>query len=133
MILKEQLNICTMLPTYILKNYQNDTMNISSSKKMAKYNIGDIVIHKQLNYKAIIVDIDPIFQASKQYNHLVNKHPFAYENIWYRLLVDKSCHATYVKESQLTIANNDIIINNPLIDNYFTRKNGHYHPTHKSH
>ncbi|TIE04003.1 DNA-binding protein, partial [Legionella pneumophila] len=36
--------------------------------KIAKYNIGDLVIHKRIRYRAIVIDVDPIFQASGKYN-----------------------------------------------------------------
>ena len=94
--------------------------------KKAKYNIGDIVIHKNQRYRAVIIDIDPVFQASKVYNPLVNKYRFATDNLWYRLLVNNSCQETYVKESLLKIDLSNSVVNNPDIKNHLQFENGEY-------
>lgn len=36
--------------------------------QIAQFNIGDLVIHKHSRYRAIVVDVDPLFQASGRYN-----------------------------------------------------------------
>ena len=36
--------------------------------KVAKFNIGDQVVHQHQGYRGIIIDIDPLFQASGRYN-----------------------------------------------------------------
>ncbi|MDF1677888.1 MAG: heat shock protein HspQ [Legionellaceae bacterium] len=69
--------------------------------RLAKFNIGDVVLHKQQGYRAVIVDIDPLFQASGQYNPQAITRDFAHKNPWYRLLVDNSSQMTYVEESLL--------------------------------
>jgi heat shock protein HspQ len=69
----------------------------------AKFNIGDIVLHKQLGYRAVIVDIDPLFQASGQYNPQAHQRTFAHQNPWYRLLVDQTSQMTYVEEPHLLL------------------------------
>lgn len=94
--------------------------------KQAKFNVGDTVIHKNQRYRAVIIDIDPVFQASKVYNPLVNKYRFATENLWYRLLVNNSSQETYVKESLLKIDLSNKVINNPDIANHLKFKDGEY-------
>lgn len=69
--------------------------------KTAKYNIGDIVKHEHQGYWAVIIDVDPIFQASGRYNPQASKRAFASRNPWYRLLVDNSQQITYVEECLL--------------------------------
>ncbi len=95
-------------------------------KKIAKFNIGDVVIHRQQGYRAIIVDIDPIFQASGRYNPQAQKHEFAIRNPWYRLLIDGSSQETYVEETKLVLDTYDMVINNPLILHYLSLKQGRY-------
>ncbi|HBI21615.1 MAG TPA: heat shock protein HspQ, partial [Legionella sp.] len=58
--------------------------------KKAKFNVGELVTHLRQGYRAVIVDIDPLFQASGQYNPQACKRDFSKNNPWYRLLVDGS-------------------------------------------
>ena len=108
-------------------------MSLLSKVKSAKFNIGEVVIHKNQRYLAVIIDIDPIFQASKIYNPLVNKYKFATENLWYRLLVNNSSQETYVKESLLNKSLTNDVIKNPNINKHLTMKKGHYHTKNNHH
>lgn len=94
--------------------------------KESKFNIGEVVTHRNLRYTAIIIDIDPIFQASAVYNPLVKKYKFATENLWYRLLVNNTNQETYVKESMLSKSLSTKTINNPRINIYLKKQNGVY-------
>jgi heat shock protein HspQ len=101
--------------------------NILNNIKKSKFNIGDLVIHKIQGYRAVIIDIDPLFQASGKFNPLALKYEFATQNLWYRLLVDKSSQKTYVKESCLAADFNPKNIQNPNINKYLIRRNGDYY------
>ncbi|HAT8687775.1 TPA: heat shock protein HspQ [Legionella pneumophila] len=101
--------------------------------KIAKYNIGDLVIHKRIRYRAIVIDVDPIFQASGKYNPRATQHEFATRNPWYRLLVDDSSQITYVEECQLLPDTSQEPINNPNIDDYLIKNKGSYQKTIPSH
>ena len=94
--------------------------------KIAKFNIGDLVIHKRIRYRAIVVDVDPLFQASGYYNPQAGKHEFATRNPWYRLLVDDSSQMTYVEECLLITDPSQQPINNPNINNYLKGHEGRY-------
>ena len=94
--------------------------------KVAMFNIGDLVIHKRIRYRAIVVDIDPLFQASGTYNPQASKHEFATRNPWYRLLVDDSTQMTYVEENMLIADPTDSPINNPNLTNYLIGNEGNY-------
>ncbi len=92
--------------------------------RLAKFNIGDVVLHKQQGYRAVIVDIDPLFQASGQYNPQAQKRAFAHQNPWYRLLVDKTSQMTYVEEPLLLPApeSQRTPVTNPLQKKYPNRQ-----------
>lgn len=94
--------------------------------KMAKFNIGDQVIHQHQKYRAVIIDIDPLFQASGRYNPQVSKRPFSTKNPWYRLLVDNSNQQTYVEEPLLTKDDSLEEISNPQVGQYLIHQNGKY-------
>lgn len=94
--------------------------------KSAKFNVGDLVIHLQQGYRAVIIDIDPLFQASGRYNPQASKREFSNRHPWYRLLVDNSNQQTYVEEPLLIKADDLNEISNPQIEQYLTHQNGRY-------
>lgn len=96
--------------------------------KIARFNIGDLVIHKNSRYRAIVVDVDPLFQASGRYNPQAIKREFATRNPWYRLLVDDSNQVTYVEECMLVPDCSALPINNPHLNRYLTERKGQYQP-----
>lgn len=92
----------------------------------ARFNIGDLVIHKSHGYRAVVVDVDPIFQASGRYNPQACKRSFALKNPWYRLLVDGSSQETYVEECHLLRDRSEQAINNPHLSDYLIDDKGRY-------
>ena len=95
--------------------------------KIAKFNIGGIVIHKRHGYRAVIVDCDALFQASGRYNPQSARREFSRRNPWYRLLVDESNQMTYVEECHLELDSNQELVSNPNIVYYFTQHQGDYY------
>jgi len=101
--------------------------------KMAKFNIGDWVQHSRQGYRAVVVDVDPFFQASGRYNPQASVREFAIRNPWYRLLVDGSSQMTYVEECLLLPDNRGGLIDNPQVDVYLKQREGHYVPHGRRH
>ena len=101
--------------------------------RSAKFQIGDWVKHEQFGYMAVIVDIDPVFQASGRYNPQASKRPFTARNPWYRLLVDDSNQITYVEECHLARIERSQPIDNPGIDDFLVENEGRYELNKKSH
>lgn len=94
--------------------------------KIAKFNIGDWVRHSRQGYRAVVIDIDPLFQASGHYNPQAMMREFATRNPWYRLLVDGSSQMTYVEECLLHRDNHGGLIDNPNVTAYLKQHKGHY-------
>lgn len=94
--------------------------------RTAKFNIGDYVIHTRQGYRGIVIDVDPLFQASGRYNPQALKRAFAQRNPWYRLLVDGSNQMTYVEEKVLQLDLNTQAIDNPQLGCYLIKRNGQY-------
>ena len=102
-------------------------MSSSSDQiKIAKFNIGDQVIHQHQGYRAIVIDVDPLFQASGRYNPQASKRSFAGQHPWYRLLVDNSAQQTYVEEPLLIQDSDPQEISNPQIAHYLVLREGKY-------
>jgi heat shock protein HspQ len=101
--------------------------------KVAKFNIGEVVIHKRIRYRAVIVDIDPLFQASGHYNPQATKHEFATRNPWYRLLVDDSSQMTYVEENLLIADPCQEPVTNTHLQHYVVGPEGTYNKSRVKH
>lgn len=95
-------------------------------QKLAKFNIGDLVKHSRQGYRAVIIDIDPLFQASGHYNPQAVMRDFATRQPWYRLLVDGSSQITYVEENLLLADVAGGLIDNPNVTLYLDQMDGHY-------
>lgn len=101
--------------------------------RTAKFNIGDVVYHRRIRYRAVIVDIDPLFQASGNYNPQAPKREFATRNPWYRLLVDDSSQMTYVEECMLIADPVPCPVNNPNLREYLKEQKSGYSSTKSMH
>ena len=103
--------------------------------KIAKFNVGERVIHIAMSYRAVIIDVDPFFQASGRPNPQACKREFAMRNPWYRLLVDGSSQMTYVEECLLKPDPSELAIDNPNIRRYLDldEQQGNYHPNASRH
>jgi heat shock protein HspQ len=95
-------------------------------KNEAKFNVGECVIHIGQGYRAVIIDVDPLFQASGRYNPQACKREFATRNPWYRLLVDGTSQMTYVEECLLKRDPSHLSIDNPCVKEYLSEQQGNY-------
>jgi len=93
----------------------------------AKFNVGDLVIHKLFNYRGVIFDIDPVFLGTDEWYEKVALTRPPKNKPWYRVLVDNAFHETYVAEQNLQADHSGRRINHPMIETYFDRfENGRY-------
>lgn len=94
--------------------------------KQAKFNIGQWVIHAKQGYRAVVIDADPLFQASGHYNPQAAQRTFAIRHPWYRLLVDGSSLVTYVEEICLIADAKGGVLDNPNASLYLNQSGDHY-------
>ena len=87
--------------------------------KTARYAIGQVVIHKLFDYRGVIADVDPFFQGTDEWYEKMAKSRPPKEDPWYRVLVDKAQHETYVAERNLLADDSCKPVEHPLIDVYF--------------
>lgn len=87
--------------------------------KLAKFNIGQIVHHKRFDYRGVIYDVDPIFCGSDEWYDAVAKSKPPKNEPWYRVLVDKAEHETYVAEQNLECTEDYLPLNHPMLEHYF--------------
>ncbi|CAA6827713.1 MAG: Hemimethylated DNA binding protein [uncultured Thiotrichaceae bacterium] len=88
-------------------------------KQSANYNIGQVIHHRNFNYRGVIVDVDPNFQGSEEwYEKNATTNP-SKESPWYHVLVDDDDVMTYVAEANLKVENDALPVENPLIEELF--------------
>lgn len=93
----------------------------------AKFSVGQIVHHTLLNYRGVVVDVDPIFQSSELWYELVATSKPPKDKPWYHILVDNEDFITYVAEQNLEEDSNATPIMHPEVDYFFSGiKNGMY-------
>ena len=92
-----------------------------------KFSIGDVVKHKQFNFRGVIYDVDFEFNNSEEWYKSIPKdvrprkdQPF------YHLLAENNdiTYEAYVSEQNLISDNSNEPIKHPLIEEIFTGKKG---------
>ena len=67
----------------------------------AKFAIGSIVRHLRFDYRGVIYDVDPVFLGSDEWYEQVARSRPPKDKPWYKVLVDRGVHETYVAERHL--------------------------------
>ncbi len=87
---------------------------------LASFNIGQIIHHRNFNYRGVIVDVDPSFQGSDEwYEENANSHP-PKDAPWYHVLVDDESVVTYVAERNLEDDDEGAPIEHPMVEDIFS-------------
>jgi heat shock protein HspQ len=67
----------------------------------AAFTLGDLVWHRQYDYRGVIIDVDPQFEGPEDwYSNGAERRPSRYQP-WYSILVDNSEQVAYVAEQNL--------------------------------
>lgn len=95
--------------------------------RKSRFAIGEVVNHELFGYRGVIVDVDPVFQASDAWYESVARSRPPKDKPWYHVLVDGASHMTYVAERNLSRDSSGEKIKHPLIDQFFSGfENGRY-------
>lgn len=86
----------------------------------AEYNIGEIILHREHDYRGVIVDVDPEFQGSEEWYDMHTSNQPSKDVPWYHILVDEESSMAYVSEQNICIDSDDAEIENPMIDDMFS-------------
>ena len=89
------------------------------STRVAKFAIGELVHHKLFDYRGVIVDVDPEFQGPDEWYRQVARSRPPKDQPWYRVLVHRATHQTYVAERNLEPDPSDDPIDHPLVAAHF--------------
>ena len=97
------------------------------AKSTAKFSIGDVVKHRQFNFRGVIYDVDLEFNNSEEWYKSIPKdvrprkdQPF------YHLLAENNeiTYEAYVSEQNLVSDDSDEPIKHPLIEEIFSGRKG---------
>ncbi len=111
----------------MITNKVNIGQDNNVTHAVARFGMGQVVVHKLFSYRGVIVDIDPVFFGSDAWYEEVAKTRPAKDQPWYKVLVNNTLDETYVPEQHLRTDSSDEQITHPLLDSYFdVYKNGHY-------
>ncbi len=98
----------------------------------AKFDVGQIVLHRLFNYRGVVIDVDPDFQNSEEWYDQVALSRPPKNKPWYRVLVHNAVHETYVAERNLEPDDLNEPIIHPLVNEFFDNfENGHYITQHR--
>ena len=92
----------------------------SNNMKQAKFDIGQIVHHRRFDYRGVIYDVDPEFYGTEEWYAMVATSQPPKDEPWYKVLVDKAEHKTYVAECNLEETIEELPIDHPMLENYFS-------------
>ena len=97
------------------------------AESTAKFSIGDIVKHKQFNFRGVIYDVDFEFDNSEEwYKSIPEDVRPRKDQPFYHLLAEKNeiTYEAYVSEQNLVNDDSDEPIKHPLIEEIFSGKKG---------
>jgi heat shock protein HspQ len=90
-----------------------------------KFESGQVIHHKRLGYRGVILSVDDEFQGVEQHRDLCART--ARDKPWYHVLVDGSEEEAYVAERHLELDESAIPVEHPLIGVFFDElKEGRY-------
>jgi heat shock protein HspQ len=95
----------------------------------AEFSLGQLVHHRELDYRGVIVDVDPMFLGDGETAALAVSENEPLERPWYHVLVNGRDHVTYVCEICLAADESGEPVIHPSLGLFFTSFEGsHYTP-----
>jgi len=94
---------------------------MNDQQAQPQFTIGEIVHHRKYDYRGVIVDVDPAFNASPEwYEQMAVSRP-PKDRPWYHVLVDGAGHSTYVAEQHLEPDVRGEQVAHPALGEFFDR------------
>lgn len=99
-------------------------------EKTASFGIGQVIHHRQFNYRGVIFDVDPDFQGTEEwFQKNVEAGSPTKDEPWYHVLIDDDGRVAYVAERNLEVDDSSEPVEHPLIENFFSGFNGQFYQT----
>lgn len=98
-------------------------------KMFAKFSLGQVVHHEDLDYRGVIIDVDPMFLGGGEAAAQAVGEDEPLDRPWYHILINGREHVTYVSESALTADESGEPVMHPSLTLFFKSFEGdHYIP-----
>ena len=95
----------------------------------AKFAPGEVVEHRELGYRGVVLDVDPRFLGREEWYPQQALPAPDREQPWYRLLVDGREYQTYAPESALSFDDHDMPVEHLSLRVFFKGfQSGRYQP-----
>ena len=85
----------------------------------AQFGVGEVIHHKRFGYRGVVIDVDPVCQASDEWYEAVARSRPPRDAPWYHVLVHDAAHTTYVAERNLERDTADAPIRHPMLREFF--------------
>lgn len=116
------------IPVYTRKDALGRQSAPTLLRRTSKFNVGQLVAHRRLGYRAVVVDVDPVYRDNDAWCESEYSLSARYQP-WYRILQDGSTHETYLPELSLRRDAGGGRIRHPLVWLYFSEfRDGAYLP-----
>ena len=92
----------------------------TAASARARFRMGQPVHHRLFDYRGVIVDVDPGFQASEEWYETMARSRPPKNQPWYHVLVDGSATATYAAQTSLEADDAAAPITHPLVAVFFS-------------
>lgn len=93
---------------------------MTTNTHSASFNIGQVIQHRNFNYRGVIVDVDASFQGTDEwYKENARSYP-PKDSPWYHILVDDENVVTYVAEKNIEVDDESVPIEHPMVDEIFS-------------
>jgi heat shock protein HspQ len=101
--------------------------NGTITSSTALFEVGQIVHHRLFDYRGVVLDVDPDFQAGDAWYQKMARSRPPKDKPWYHVLVEDGEDATYVAERNLEPASDLGPISHSLLDRGLMRyEDGRY-------
>ncbi|MFH2005614.1 MAG: heat shock protein HspQ [bacterium] len=102
----------------MVSNDNNTTFTIGS-KDRARFAVGNLVQHKLLDYRGVVIDVHEDFQGSEDWYESEAKTKPSKNQPWYEVLVHGSARVSYVAQQNLDCDLTGMPVDHPLIRMFF--------------
>ena len=100
-----------------------DTTPIAPPIAHARFDIGDVVRHRMLDFRGVIFDVDPVFNNSEEWYQAIPEGIRPHKDQpFYHLLAEnaESSYVAYVSQQNLVVDDSDEPVEHPAIAGLFT-------------
>ena len=94
---------------------------MSDETTRARFSPGELILHKKLSYRGVVVDVDATFSGTSEWYDQVAQSRPPKDAPWYHVLVHDAEHMTYVAERNLAPDPSAEPVSHPLLAEFFDR------------